>query len=31
VAGPLDKVVAATSPPAGTPAPLGTAVSLLFG
>jgi serine/threonine-protein kinase len=31
VAGPLDKVVAASSPPPGTPAPLGTAVSLLFG
>jgi beta-lactam-binding protein with PASTA domain/tRNA A-37 threonylcarbamoyl transferase component Bud32 len=31
VAGPIDKVVAASSPPAGIPAPLGTAVSLLFG
>jgi serine/threonine-protein kinase len=31
VAGPIDKVVQATSPPAGTPAPRGTAVSLLLG
>jgi eukaryotic-like serine/threonine-protein kinase len=31
VAGPLDKTVTASSPPAGTPAPLGTAVSVLLG
>ena len=31
VAGPLEKPVVATSPPANTPAPLGTAVSLLLG
>jgi beta-lactam-binding protein with PASTA domain len=31
VAGPLDKAVTASSPPAGTPAPLGTAVSVLLG
>jgi serine/threonine-protein kinase len=31
VAGPLDKPVVATSPPANTPAPRGTAVSLLLG
>jgi serine/threonine-protein kinase len=31
VAGPLDKPVVATSPPANTPAPLGPAVSLLLG
>ena len=31
VAGAIDKPVVASSPPAGTPAPLGTAVSLLLG
>ncbi len=31
VAGPVDKVVQASSPPAGTPAPRGTAVSVLLG
>jgi serine/threonine-protein kinase len=31
VAGPVDKTVQASSPPAGTPAPRGTAVSVLLG